>query len=150
MALLCAWKCRDKRSENSDGKPAWAPFCRNLVSSRSGFVPRADRFFRRQPSAPKKRLIGGQVDTEAKWSSDISIQPKSLENDSHAVFYRYFSVLHECFRDYCEQWDFLKTFIIKMHVGTFNLQKNLRWAAISPRCTQRRPISAACRGYSRG
>ena len=79
-------------------------------------------FFEDNPQLQKSGLIGGQVDTEAKWSSDISIQPKSLENDSHAVFYRYFSVLHECFRDYCEQWDFLKTFIIKMHVGTFNLQ----------------------------
>ena len=86
--------------------------CRDLI-----------HFFDDNPQLQKPGLIGGQVDNEAKWSSDISIEPKSLENDSHIAFRRYFTILHECFRDYCDQWDFLKTFVKKTHVGTFNLQK---------------------------
>ena len=89
-----------------------ADLCRELIG-----------FFEDNPQLQKSGRIGGQVDTEARWSTDISIEPISLENASHAVFHRYFGVLHECFRDYCEQWDFLKSFVNKTHVGTFKLQK---------------------------
>ena len=43
---------------------------------------------------------------------------------------RYFSKyyirnLFQCFNDYKEQYDFLKTFVKKIHIGPFNIQKYL-------------------------
>ena len=60
-----------------------------------------------------------------KKSTDITINPKSLEKKEYDIFNDYFKHLHECFTDYKEQYPFLKTFVKKIHIGPFNIQKYL-------------------------
>ena len=68
-------------------------------------------------------LSGGKVDTNVKKSTDIRIQPADLPKPGYEIFNEYFDELHKCYQDYCTQWNFLNTFISKIHIGPFNLQK---------------------------
>lgn len=72
--------------------------------------------------APGKTGVG-RVDEAFKRSRDIYVRPKDLRDPELAAVRAYIGLLHECFRDYTDQWDFLKTFLSTVHVGGFNIQK---------------------------
>ena len=65
----------------------------------------------------------GRVDESYKQSLDIYIRPKDLQKPGFEAFAEYIGLLHACFRDYTDQWEFLKTFLSTVHVGGFNIQK---------------------------
>ena len=69
------------------------------------------------------KVSAGSVNTNVKKSTDIKIEPKFLNNPGYESFIQYFEELHVMFKDYCDQWEFLKTFISQMNIGSFNLQK---------------------------
>ena len=69
------------------------------------------------------KVSSGAVNTNVKKSTDIKIEPKYLNNPGYEPFIKYFEELHLMFKDYCDQWKFLKTFVSKMNIGSFNLQK---------------------------
>jgi len=69
------------------------------------------------------RVTGGKVNTKVKDSLDIRVEPADLETPGYEIFSTYFETLLACYRDYCAQWDFLNTFMEKVQIGTFNLQK---------------------------
>ena len=69
------------------------------------------------------KVASGEANTNLKKSTDIKIEPKYLNNLGYEPFTQYFEELHLMFKDYCDQWAFLKTFISKMNIGSFNLQK---------------------------
>ena len=66
---------------------------------------------------------GGRVDSQIKNSTDIRIEPAELDRPGYSVFKQYFDALHKCYHDYCSQWEFFNSFISKVHIGSFNLQK---------------------------
>ena len=68
-------------------------------------------------------IVGGKVRGSYKKSTDIHISPKDLENKSHKIILNYIENLNECYLDYLEQWDFLKTFLGTIHIGGFNIQR---------------------------
>ena len=80
-------------------------------------------FEARQDLQSAGRVTGGIVNTKVKDSLDIRVEPADFEKEGYEVFGNYFTKLHECYQDYCTQWDFLNTFMDKVHIGTFNLQK---------------------------
>lgn len=75
-----------------------------------------------EAQAPGKSGVG-RVDESYKQSLDIYIRPKDLKAPEFAAFADYMGLLHQCFRDYTDQWDFLKTFLTGVHIGGFNVQK---------------------------
>lgn len=81
-------------------------------------------FFEKNQARQRPGQAGiGKVNPLIKSSTDIGIQPKDLEKESHQVFSEYMEKLNECFLDYLEQWEFLKSFLNRVHIGKFNIQK---------------------------
>ena len=81
-------------------------------------------FFKNNPQLQKRGVTtGNTVNEEVKKTTDITINPNSLKGKDHEIFITYFNQLNECFLDYKEQFPFLKTFIKKIGIGPFNIQK---------------------------
>jgi hypothetical protein len=82
-------------------------------------------FFEKNRTEQRSGKAGskGKADPLIKSSTDISIQPKDLEKESHRVLSEYMEKLNECFLDYLEQWEFLKSFLNRVYIGMFNIQK---------------------------
>ena len=81
-------------------------------------------FFENNPNLQKKGVTSGNtLNEEVKKSTDITINPNSLDDKDYEIFIKYFKHLNECFSDYKEQFPFLKTFIKKIGIGPFNIQK---------------------------
>ena len=81
-------------------------------------------FFESKPNLQKKGVTSGNdVNEDIKKTTDITINPNSLKNKDYEIFVNYFKHLNECFLDYKDQYPFLKTFIKKISIGPFNVQK---------------------------
>ena len=82
-------------------------------------------FFENNPKLQEQGQTSRGVDEKIKKTTDITIHPKDLEKKEYDIFNHYFKHLNECFNDYKEQYLFLKTFVKKIHIGPFNIQKYL-------------------------
>jgi hypothetical protein len=82
-----------------------------------------DHFEQHSEAQAPGRTGAGRVDESYKRSLDIYIRPNDLKQPGFEAFAEYMGLLHDCFRDYTEQWAFLKTFLARVHVGGFNVQK---------------------------
>ena len=51
------------------------------------------------------------------------ISPRDLEIEKFHVASTYIKHLKNCYIDYLEQWDFLKSFLLRVHIGPFKIQK---------------------------
>lgn len=81
-------------------------------------------YFERHRDDQTPGFVGaGAVDTSIKKSLDIKMPPSSLSKPGNEIFNEYLQHLNACFWDYLDQWDFLKSFLDKVHIGTFNIQK---------------------------
>lgn len=80
-------------------------------------------FFENNPKLQIKGTTAGGVDEKVKKTTDITINPESLKSKDYEIFVTYFNHLNKCFLDYKEQYPFLKTFIKKISIGPFNIQK---------------------------
>lgn len=87
--------------------------CKNII-----------HFFKNNSVLQKKGVTtGNTVNEEVKKTTDITINPESLKSKDYEIFVTYFNHLNKCFLDYKEQYPFLKTFIKKISIGPFNIQK---------------------------
>ena len=81
-------------------------------------------FFESNPDLHVQGSQGGQkVNKAIKDSTDITVYPLDLEEQKYQAVSVYMEHLRECYLDYLEQWEFLKTFLTRVHVGPFNIQK---------------------------
>ena len=81
-------------------------------------------FFQNNPQLQKKGVTtGNTINEDVKKTTDITINPNNLKNKDYDLFLTYFNHLNECFLNYKEQFPFLKTFIKKISIGPFNVQK---------------------------
>jgi hypothetical protein len=71
----------------------------------------------------KKGITTGGVDTNQKDSIDITIKPKEIILPGNEAFKAYFEKLFECYKNYIEEWPFLKDLAQKLEIGSFNLQR---------------------------
>lgn len=86
--------------------------CRNIIN-----------FFENNPELHKKGSTASEINEEIKKTTDITIDPKSLNNKNYDVFNFYFKHLNQCFSDYRAQFPFLQSFVKKINIGPFNIQK---------------------------
>lgn len=75
-----------------------------------------------QANQTQGRTAGG-LNTEAKNSTDLAIRPHDLEQPGHEPIREYIELLFDCYKDYLEQWPFLKSILSDAEIGSFNLQK---------------------------
>ena len=66
---------------------------------------------------------GSGVNPDKKDSVDISIKPKEIILPGNESFKAYFDQLLECYKNYVEEWTFLKEISKKLEISTFNLQR---------------------------
>ena len=86
--------------------------CKNIIN-----------FFEDNKDLQGKGSTGLGVDEKIKKSTDITINPNSLKEKKYNIFNDYFKDLNKCFLDYREQFSYLKTFVKKINIGPFNIQK---------------------------
>ena len=82
-------------------------------------------FFEDNKNLQRKGETSYGVNEKVKKSTDITIDPIDLQKKEYAIFNDYFKRLNECFLDYKKQYSFLETFLKKVHIGHFNIQKYL-------------------------
>ena len=63
------------------------------------------------------------VNPNVKDTIDITIKPKEIILPGNEVFKAYFDELFECYKNYVEEWPFLKDIAQKLEIGSFNLQR---------------------------
>ncbi len=73
----------------------------------------------------KQRLgvSGVGVNPDHKDSIDIIVKPKEIILPGNEIFKTYFDKLFECYKNYIEEWPFLKEIAQNLEIGSFNLQK---------------------------
>ena len=70
----------------------------------------------------KGSTLGG-VNPNYKDSVDIMIKPKEIILPGNEVFKFYFEELLNCYKNYVEEWPFLKELAQKTEISSFNLQR---------------------------
>ena len=63
------------------------------------------------------------VNPDFKDSIDITVKPKEIILPGNEAFKAYFEGLFECYKQYIEEWPFLKDLAQKLEIGSFNLQR---------------------------
>ena len=69
------------------------------------------------------RVSQGKIDRSIKDSTDISIEPRNISSSDNNAFKIYLNELSDCYKDYANQWPFLKEYYQSVDVGIFNLQR---------------------------
>lgn len=80
-------------------------------------------FFESHPENQAQGKTAGGLNLEAKNSLDLTIRPRELEQDDHRPVREYLDTLFECYKDYLEQWPFLQSFMPRIELGSFNIQR---------------------------
>ncbi|WP_413678894.1 2OG-Fe(II) oxygenase [Prochlorococcus sp. MIT 0916] len=93
------------------------------------------------------RTIDG-VNTNFKDSIDIRITPKEIVHPSNEMFRTYFEKLFECYKQYIEEWPFLKDLAQGLEIGSFNLQRYLPGQHFKKIHTERSSIESSHRVFA--
>ena len=80
--------------------------------------------------------------------TDLTIEPKDLDNLEFKCFKNYFSELHKCFIDYQSQWPFLKDMIKNIDIGSFHVGKYLPGDHFAVSHTERCSLSTLHRVFA--
>ena len=80
-------------------------------------------YFELNLAKQNKGVTLGGVNPNIKNSIDILIKPKDIILPGNEAFKAYFDELFECYKNYVEEWPFLKDIAQKLEIGSFNLQR---------------------------
>ena len=105
-------------------------------------------FFEKNKDLQHQGTTATGVNTLHKRSTDITINPNNLLQPDYKIFEVYFKKLQECYLDYKEQWPFLKSFLDKTNIGSFNVQKYLPGDHFSNLHSERTQLSTLHRVFA--
>ena len=105
-------------------------------------------FFEKNKELQHQGTTGIGVNTKYKKTTDITINPNKLVEPEYQVFKDYFEELQKCYVDYKDQWPFLKKFLNKINIGSFNVQKYLPGDHFSNLHSERTQLSALHRVFA--
>ena len=80
-------------------------------------------FFNENNVLQQPGISGESIDLNKKKSTDLTINPKDLENPKFECLKNYFNELNKCYDDYKLSWPFLNESFSKVDIGSFNIQK---------------------------
>jgi len=81
------------------------------------------KYFELNLDKQKRGITAGGVNLNTKDSVDITIKPKEIILPGNEAFKAYFEKLFECYKNYIEEWPFLKDIAGNLEIGSFNLQR---------------------------
>ncbi len=65
----------------------------------------------------------GGVNLGSKDSCDVRVNPKEIFIPGNEAFLAYFEKLFDCYKNYIDEWPFLKNIAEGLEIGSFNLQR---------------------------
>jgi hypothetical protein len=80
-------------------------------------------YFESNESKQKKGQTISGLNQNVKKSVDINISPNEIKLPKNQVFNSYFNALFTCHKDYILQWPFLASFLNRVEIGSFNIQR---------------------------
>jgi len=80
-------------------------------------------YFELNLAKQKKGKTFSGFNPNRKDSIDITIKPKEIILPGNEIFKAYFEILFDCYKNYIEQWPFLKDLAQNLEIGSFNLQR---------------------------
>ena len=80
-------------------------------------------YFELNVSKQKKGQTIGGLNQDIKKSVDINISPDEIKLPKNQIFNSYLDALFTCHKDYILQWPFLGSFLNKVEIGSFNIQR---------------------------
>jgi len=80
-------------------------------------------FFEKHQDLQVQGRTAGGLDLDSKNSTDLSIRPRDLQQADYKPVRDYIDALYGCYRDYVEQWPFLKSMMSHSEIGSFNIQR---------------------------
>tara|TARA_Y100001968_G_scaffold91886_1_gene82633 strand:+ start:462 stop:1061 length:600 start_codon:yes stop_codon:yes gene_type:complete len=80
-------------------------------------------YFELNLARQKTGRAGDKSNLNFKDSIDITVKPKEIILPGNEAFKAYFERLFECYKNYIEEWPFLKDIAHNLEIGSFNLQR---------------------------
>ena len=80
-------------------------------------------FFETHPAKQRPGATAGGENTDVKNSTDIIVHPAQLSEPGFEPVAAYIVRLFDCYRDYLDQWPFLKTVAPRLDIPSFNIQR---------------------------
>ena len=80
-------------------------------------------YFEQNISKQKKGEMALGINDNFKDSIDITIKPKDIILPGNEAFKIYFEKLFQCYKQYIDEWPFLKDISQILEIGSFNLQR---------------------------
>ena len=105
-------------------------------------------FFEENKNLQRDGVSGSGKNLEIKKTTDIVINANDLKNEKFKCLNKYINNLFESFKDYQNQWPFLKSLFKELHIGKFNIQKYSPGGHFAKVHTERSSISSSHRLFA--
>lgn len=105
-------------------------------------------YFENNPALHRAGATAGGTDLAVKNSTDIIIHPADLKKPDNDIFGRYIDALFDCYTDYLEQWPFAGTFLSRVDIGSFNIQRYMPGGHFQRLHTERASLSSLHRVFA--
>ena len=105
-------------------------------------------FFEENKNLQRDGVSGFGKNLEIKKTTDIAINANNLKNEKFKCLNKYINNLFESFKDYQNQWPFLKSLFKEVHIGKFNIQKYSPGGHFAKVHTERSSISSSHRLFA--
>ena len=105
-------------------------------------------FFEENKNLQRDGVSGSGKNLEIKKTTDIVVNANDLKNEKFKCLNKYIYNLFESFKDYQNQWPFLKTLFKELHIGKFNIQKYSPGGHFAKVHTERSSISSSHRLFA--
>ena len=80
-------------------------------------------FFEENKNLQRDGVTGSGKNQEIKKTTDIVVNPNDLKDPKFNCLNKYIKHLYMNFKDYQNQWPFIKNLVKEMHIGKFNIQR---------------------------
>ena len=105
-------------------------------------------FFEENKNLQRDGVSGSGKNLEIKKTTDIVVNANDLKNIKFKYLNKYIHKLFESFKDYQNQWPFLKSIVKEVHIGKFNIQKYSPGGHFAKVHTERSSISSSHRLFA--
>ena len=105
-------------------------------------------FFEENKNLQRDGVTGSGKNQEIKKTTDIVVNPNDLKDPKFNCLNKYIKHLYMNFKDYQNQWPFIKNLVKEMHIGKFNIQRYTPGGHFAKVHTERSSIASSHRLFA--
>jgi prolyl 4-hydroxylase len=105
-------------------------------------------FFVENKNLQRDGVTGSGKNQEIKKTTDIVVNPNDLKAPKFNCLNKYIKHLYMNFKDYQNQWPFIKNLVKEMHIGKFNIQRYTPGGHFAKVHTERSSIASSHRLFA--